>query len=58
MLAVLAIRRVPAPSRPRSAAVPYLPVLGVVAGAALALASISSGQLAAVVGGVIAAGAS
>jgi MFS family permease len=56
VLAVLAIRRVPAPSRPRSAAVPYLPVLGVVAGAALALACISSGQLVAVIGGVIVGG--
>ena len=56
VLAVLAMKHVPAPSRPRSASVPYLPVFGVVAGAALALASISSGELPAVVGGAIAGG--
>ena len=56
VLAVLAMKHVPAPRRPRSASVPYLPVFGVVAGAALALASISSGELPAVVGGAIAGG--
>ncbi len=38
------------------ARVPYLPVLGVVAGAALALIAVSSGNLPAVVSGVIAGG--
>ena len=38
------------------ARVPYLPVLGVVAGAGLALTAVSSGHLPAVVGGVIAGG--
>jgi MFS family permease len=56
VLAVLAIGRVPPPSQPRRAAVPYLLVFGVVAGAAVALASISSGQLPAVIGGAIAGG--
>ena len=56
LLAVLAMKHVPAPSRPRHAAVPYLAVLGVVLGAAVALASISSGEWPAVAGGVVAGG--
>ncbi len=56
VLAVLAMKHVPFPDRPRHSSVPYLPVLGVVAGAAAALASISSGNLPAVVGGAIAGG--
>jgi MFS family permease len=55
-LAVLAMRHVPAPTRPRHGAVPYLPVFGVVAGAAVALASISSDDLAAGVPGALAGG--
>jgi MFS family permease len=56
VLAVLAMKHVPAPTRTRHAAVPYLPVFGVVGGAAVALASISSGDLPAMVGGAIAGG--
>jgi MFS family permease len=54
VLAVLAMRRVPPPARPRHAAIPYAPVLGVVGGAALALASISSGDVPAIAGGAVA----
>jgi MFS family permease len=70
VLVVLALRHVPArterarterartepvggASRP---AVPYLPVLGVVAGAGLALTAVTSGNLPAITGGVIAGG--
>jgi hypothetical protein len=56
MLVVLALKHVPSPVRAGHAAVPYLPVLGVVAGAGLALASVTSGDLPAVVGGVIVGG--
>jgi MFS family permease len=58
LLATLALRGVPrsaaAAGRPE---LPYLPVLGVVAGAGVALASLSSGQLPIVVGGVLAGAA-
>jgi MFS family permease len=43
VLVVLALRHVPRPASPGTATVPYLAVLGVVAGAGLALASLSSG---------------
>jgi MFS family permease len=56
VLVVLALRHVPPPARASHAPLPYLPVLGVVAGSGLALASVSSGDLPAVVGGVIAGG--
>ncbi len=56
VLAVLAMKHVPAPTRSRNASVPYLPVFGVVAGAAVALASISSGDVPAIIGGAIAGG--
>ena len=50
---VLALRHVPPPASPSTAAVPYLAVLGVVAGAGTALASLSSGVLpVAAVGGI------
>lgn len=55
-LAVLALRRVPRPQVGGRPAMPYLPVLGVVAGAGVALASVSSGRLPAVIGGVLAGG--
>ena len=42
-LVVLALRNVPPPAHPGTAAVPYLAVLGVVAGAGTALASLNSG---------------
>jgi MFS family permease len=42
-LVVLALRHVPPPASPGTAAVPYLAVLGVVAGAGTALACLSSG---------------
>jgi MFS family permease len=56
LLVVLALRRVPPPARAGDAAVPYLPVLGVVAGAGLALAAVSSADLPAIAGGVVAGG--
>jgi MFS family permease len=52
-LVVLALRQVPPPAKPGTAPVPYLAVLGVVAGAGTALASLSSGVVAAVVVGGI-----
>jgi MFS family permease len=55
-LVVLALRHVPPPASPDTAAVPYLAVLGVVAGAGIALASLSSGVLPAAVAGGIAGG--
>ena len=52
-LVVLALRNVPPPASPGKAAVPYLAVLGVVAGAGTALASLNSGVvLVAAVGAV------
>ena len=56
-LVVLALRRVPPPASPGTATVPYLAVLGVVAGAGSALASLSSGVVPVVVAGGIAGGA-
>ena len=56
-LVVLALRHVPPPANPDTATVPYLAVLGVVAGAGTALASLSSGVLPAAVAGGIAGGA-
>ena len=50
-LVVLALRNVPPPASPGTATVPYLAVLGVVAGAGTALASLNSGVLPVVVGG-------
>jgi MFS family permease len=55
-LAAMAMKHVPPPAQRRNATVPYLPVLGVVSGAGLALASISSGYLFAAVAGAIAGG--
>lgn len=57
VLAVLSMRGVPAPGRPRHAAVPYALVLGVVAGAAVALASITSGLVPVIAGGAVAGAA-
>jgi MFS family permease len=55
-LVVLALRNVPPPAKPGTATVPYLAVLGVVAGAGTALASLNSGALPVVVVGGIAGG--
>ena len=53
VLVVLALRHVPAPAHPSDAQVPYLAVLGVVCGAAAALAALSSGiPVAAASGGI------
>ena len=53
-LAAQAMKHVPPPAQRREATVPYVPVLGVVFGAGLALVSISSGYLpAAVVGALV-----
>ncbi len=57
VVVVLALRHVPPPGRPGTAAVPYLAVLGVVAGAGTALASLSSGIVPVVAAGGIAGGA-
>jgi MFS family permease len=56
ILVVLALRHVPSPATPATAAVPYLAVLGVVAGAGTALASLSSGVVPIVVAGGVAGG--
>jgi MFS family permease len=55
-LVVLALRNVPPPANPEPATVPYLAVLGVVAGAGMALASLNSGLVPVVVIGAIAGG--
>ena len=55
-LVVLALRNVPPLANPGTATVPYLAVLGVVAGAGTALASLNSGVLPVVVVGGIAGG--
>lgn len=55
-LVVLALRSVPAPARPGTATVPYLAVLGVVAGAGTALASLNSGAVPLAAAGGIAGG--
>jgi MFS family permease len=57
VLVVRALRRVPAPANPGTAAVPYLAVLGVVAGAGTALAALSSGVALVAAAGGIAGGA-
>jgi MFS family permease len=57
VLVVLALRHVPPPASPGTAKVPYLAVLGLVAGAAAALASLSSGVVPVVAAGGIAGGA-
>ena len=57
LLATLALRGVPRPTATGRPELPYLPVLGVVAGAGVALASLSSGELPIVVTGVLAGGA-
>jgi MFS family permease len=57
VLVVLALRHVPPPASPGPAAVPYLAVLGVVAGAGTALAALSSGAVPVVAAGGIAGGA-
>jgi len=57
VLVVLALRHVPPPASPGTATVPYLAVLGVVAGAGAALASLSSGSAPAAAAGGIAGGA-
>jgi MFS family permease len=57
VLVVLALRHVPPPASPGTAKVPYLAVLGVVAGAGAALASLSSGVVPVVAAGGIAGGA-
>jgi MFS family permease len=57
LLATLALRSVPRPASTARPELPYLPVLGVVTGAGVALASLSSGQLPIVVVGVPAGGA-
>jgi MFS family permease len=57
LLATLALRGVPRPTATGRPELPYLPVLGVVAGAGVALASLSSGQLSILVVGVLAGGA-
>jgi MFS family permease len=55
-LVVLALRHVPPPASPGPATVPYLAVLGVVAGAGSALASLSSGVVPVAAAGGIAGG--
>ena len=57
VLVVLALRHVPPPANPGTATVPYLAVLGVVAGAGAALASLSSGVVPVAAAGGIAGGA-
>jgi MFS family permease len=57
VLVVLALRHVPPPASPGTATVPYLAVLGVVAGGGAALASLSSGVVPVVAVGAIAGGA-
>jgi len=57
LLATLALRGVPRPVATGRPQLPYLPVLGVVAGAGVALASISSGRLPVVIAGALAGGA-
>ena len=56
-LVVLALHHVPPPESPGTSTVPYLAVLGVVAGAGAALASLSSGSVPLVTAGAIAGGA-
>src|ERR1700751_911868 len=56
VLVVLALRHVPPPASPGTAAVPYLAVLGVTVGAGTALASLSSGVVPVVAAGGIGGG--
>ena len=56
LLAVVALRRVPRPTATSRPALPYLPVLGVVAGGGVALASISSGRLPFLLAGTLVGG--
>jgi MFS family permease len=56
LLATLALRGVPRPVATGRPQLPYLPVLGVVAGAGVALASISSGRLPVLIAGALAGG--
>lgn len=53
ILAVLALRHVPPPDRARHAHVPYLPVVGVIAGAAVALGSATDGNPPVVAAGIL-----
>ncbi len=53
VIAVVALRHVPPPDRARHTDIPYLPVIGVVAGAALALGAATDGTLAVVVAGLV-----
>jgi MFS family permease len=57
ILVVLALRHVPPPASPGTAAVPYLAVLGLVAGAGVGLASLTSGVVPVVAVGGVAGGA-
>jgi MFS family permease len=57
VLVVLALRHVPPPASPATATVPYLAVLGVVAGAGTALVSLTSGAVPVVAAGGIAGAA-
>ena len=57
VLVVLALRHVPPPASPGTAAVPYLAALGVAAGAGTALASLSSGVVPVAAAGGVAGGA-
>jgi MFS family permease len=57
MLVVMALRHVPPPASPRTATVPYLAVLGMVAGSGAALASLTSGVVPVAAVGGIAGGA-
>jgi MFS family permease len=52
LLAVLALRHVPPPDHVRHNQVPYLPVMGVIAGAAVALGSATDGDIVVVLAGL------
>lgn len=51
--ATRAIRSIPPPAEVRGRGVPYLPVLGVIAGAAVVLAAATTGRIAAVAPGIV-----
>jgi MFS family permease len=57
VLGAVSLRAVPQPTHPRTDPVPYLPAFGVVGGAGLALAALSSGSPLVMAAGVIAGGA-
>lgn len=57
LLAAVALKRVPTPTGAGKVRVPYLPVLGVVAGTGTALASLSSGRVLVAAPGLLAGGA-